>query len=646
MDRLHRFHRRKKNVPAPTLITNDLPRKQTPQSEQQAEPPMRSLRGLSPFRRFHRSSGKRARDSPPASLPHSPAEALALAGDGADGRPVSPLSLKTDPPSDEGQKLRKPPKMPAFLEQSPQEIENKFSELVWRERDRVMQSISNPSPDFRWARVTGPHLRRLDRYMNIQPWHNNRVKLHVPDGHVDYINASPIVLTPMPLPGGGPPREPDRYIAMQGPKKKSTDHVWRMVVEQLESPGVIVMLTETHEGNMEKCYQYFPLTKESPPMEINEHDEFGDGFRVTVRCEGLEETPAGDAIELRKLVIRVHSPSKGTMEVAPRPADSPELAEETGERDADDDVEMRSSPPPPPPPSPPPPFSSATTPSEITITTTTSSSSSSSSTPNLQANTTTTPPLDATTTTHSLAPQPDTTDEPPYEQEKIVYHFLYKKWPDFGVPSLSDLDSFLTLMRLSREKNASQSNPRIVHCSAGVGRSGTFIALEYLMREMDAGVLEGWDERGVRRSGSGGPLLGGGGGGLGLSSQSSLSGLSGGAGGGNEDGEGAGCGGNGVGGGDGGGDDGNDQHSGGATAGEAQSPSLRGQGEDLVFLTVDRLREQRKMMVQAESQYLFIYQVLRKLWTERYGSVSDDSGTESDGEPAAKRVEVDPFVAG
>ncbi|KAJ4293000.1 tyrosine protein phosphatase 1 [Collariella sp. IMI 366227] len=254
MDRLQRFHRRKKDLPSPTIITNDLPTKTTPQGDRPTtDSPMRSsLRGLSPFRRFHRSSGKRARDSPPASLPHSPAVAPGPTVDGADGRPVSPLSLKMD--HSEGQKLspRKRVKMPAFLEQSPQEIENKFSELVWRERNRVMQSLSNPSPDFRWARVSGPHLRRLDRYMNIQPWHNNRVKLRVPDGHVDYVNASPIVLAP--LPGGAGEREPDRYIAMQGPKRASTDHVWRMVVEQLESPAVIVMLTETHEGNVEKCH--------------------------------------------------------------------------------------------------------------------------------------------------------------------------------------------------------------------------------------------------------------------------------------------------------------------------------------------------------------------------------------------------------
>jgi hypothetical protein len=138
MAHLPRFHRRKKEGAPPTLITSDLQGKPTPAAATTtttplpgdlAAPsgsPMRGLRGLSPFRVFHRASGKRARDSPPASLPHSPASLPVLALDCADGRPVSPLSLKTDPAGDEGHKTaqvlqphQQPPKMPAFLQQTP-----------------------------------------------------------------------------------------------------------------------------------------------------------------------------------------------------------------------------------------------------------------------------------------------------------------------------------------------------------------------------------------------------------------------------------------------------------------------------------------------------------------------------------------------
>ncbi len=184
------------------------------------------------------------------------------------------------------------------------EIRQKFHDLDGLEDRRILQGLSNPPADPRWERVLPlRQIKELDRYKNIQPWENNRVRLKVPTGHLDYINASPITLTTTAP--SHVARPIDRYIAMQGPIEASRDHVWRMVVEQLRSPAVIVMLTETHEANMEKCHPYFPRTVEEGPMEINEGDEFEDGFRASVRCEAIEQTPAGDAIELRKLVIRV-----------------------------------------------------------------------------------------------------------------------------------------------------------------------------------------------------------------------------------------------------------------------------------------------------------------------------------------------------
>lgn len=446
-----------------------------------------------------------------------------------------------------------------------QDILEKFTELVWLERNRLAASTANPSPDFRWARVPfGPHLKLLDRYNNIQPWQNNRVKLRVPDGKVDYINASPVALQPS-RPDSGPPHQ---YIAMQGPKATSADHVWRMVAEQCESPAVIVMLTETHEANMEKCWPYFPRRREDPPLRVNAGDEFGDGWYATVRCEGLEDTPAGDAIELRKLVVRVQRKRRGGKgqtngggekmngkrsgdDATPEPV----VKVEDG-RDAEEDgLDAK--------------VKSPTADIREGISMLGSERRSS--------------PLKSGTAT------PTDEDEPEGEvDERIVYHFIYKRWPDFGVPALEDLESFFTLMRLSQEKNASRTNPRIVHCSAGVGRSGTFIALEHLMRELDAGVLEDWDEDGGKKDD--GEVLPD-------------------AGGGEETREG-------------------DEDEGGAM-----------EGEDLIFNTVNALREQRRTMVQAEPQYLFIYQVMRKLWMDKYGA-----GGEGNGEPAAKRLEVDPFV--
>lgn len=62
-------------------------------------------------------------------------------------------------------------------------------ELEWAQRDRLI-----PSPDKQWTRVSGEEVLKRNRYSNIDPFLNNRVKLHVPKGYDDYINASPILL--------------------------------------------------------------------------------------------------------------------------------------------------------------------------------------------------------------------------------------------------------------------------------------------------------------------------------------------------------------------------------------------------------------------------------------------------------------------
>lgn len=149
------------------------------------------------------------------------------------------------------------------------------------------------------------------------------------------------------------------------------------------------------------------------------------------------------------------------------------------------------------------------------------------------------------------------------EAPRIVWHFLYLRWPDFGIPALTDVQSFFELMRLSREhgggddKADAQPQPRIIHCSAGVGRTGTFMCLEHLMRELDMGAFDAID------------------------------------------------------------------------ASDADA--------DLVYETVDALRQQRRYMVQSISQYMFVYQVMRKLWGEKYGVLEDEM--RATGQPALKRFE-------
>ncbi|OJJ61145.1 hypothetical protein ASPSYDRAFT_56522 [Aspergillus sydowii CBS 593.65] len=74
-------------------------------------------------------------------------------------------------------------------------------------------------------------------------------------------------------------------------------------------------------------------------------------------------------------------------------------------------------------------------------------------------------------------------------ESKTVWHFLFAGWADYSKPVGEDRDALLQLIELSASKSSSPQNPRIVHCSAGVGRTGTFIALDHLLQELESGEL-------------------------------------------------------------------------------------------------------------------------------------------------------------
>ncbi|KYO33228.1 receptor-type tyrosine-protein phosphatase beta [Alligator mississippiensis] len=68
--------------------------------------------------------------------------------------------------------------------------------------------------------------------------------------------------------------------------------------------------------------------------------------------------------------------------------------------------------------------------------------------------------------------------------ERHVTHLHYTAWPDHGIPeSTTSIIAFRELVR-EHIQTAKDSGPTLVHCSAGVGRSGTFIALDRLLQQM------------------------------------------------------------------------------------------------------------------------------------------------------------------
>ena len=73
-------------------------------------------------------------------------------------------------------------------------------------------------------------------------------------------------------------------------------------------------------------------------------------------------------------------------------------------------------------------------------------------------------------------------------ESKTVWHYLFAGWADYSKPEGENHQALLQLIKESASKST-PDNPRIVHCSAGVGRTGTFIALDHLLRELNSGEL-------------------------------------------------------------------------------------------------------------------------------------------------------------
>uniref|UniRef100_A0A0G2K6A2 Tyrosine-protein phosphatase non-receptor type 9 n=1 Tax=Rattus norvegicus TaxID=10116 RepID=A0A0G2K6A2_RAT len=81
-------------------------------------------------------------------------------------------------------------------------------------------------------------------------------------------------------------------------------------------------------------------------------------------------------------------------------------------------------------------------------------------------------------------------------QKRQVTHFQFLSWPDYGVPSsAASLIDFLRVVRSqqsmavgslgARSKGQCPEPPIVVHCSAGIGRTGTFCSLDICLAQLE-----------------------------------------------------------------------------------------------------------------------------------------------------------------
>uniref|UniRef100_A0A8C1GN64 protein-tyrosine-phosphatase n=1 Tax=Cyprinus carpio TaxID=7962 RepID=A0A8C1GN64_CYPCA len=73
---------------------------------------------------------------------------------------------------------------------------------------------------------------------------------------------------------------------------------------------------------------------------------------------------------------------------------------------------------------------------------------------------------------------------------RTIWHYQYLSWPDHGVPQEpGGVLSFLEQVNI-KQNEMSSTGPTIIHCSAGIGRTGTIVVIDMLIDIIEAKGLD------------------------------------------------------------------------------------------------------------------------------------------------------------
>lgn len=217
-------------------------------------------------------------------------------------------------------------------------------------------------------------------------------------------------------------RRLNAFIVSQGPVPTAIADFWRMVWEQRS--GVIVMLTREEEHGKRKCHRYWPAQPMPPAEATSSGTDSSGASRSTTDVEC--EISAGDLRVVYQRREIVHS--DGTV-VRAYGAEG-EVLESAGQSNTPEGTyEIR------------------------------------------------------TFTICKLGVSDGGSEG------REVQQYVLKSWPDHGVPaSPTELVQFVLDVRrgIEARRASGQPGPAVVHCSAGVGRSGVFVALHNCMQQLEA----------------------------------------------------------------------------------------------------------------------------------------------------------------